>query len=397
MKSNSKKNVNILKGFLLFALIFTTVILCLNSCSKMADNYKPYIKNGEQIFTGKVDSLVAFPGKNRLQLRWLLVSDPKITKCKVFWNNGADSLLVPVQKSDGTDTIKVNINNLTEGLYTLDVYTYDEAGHSSVKAEVTGTVYGENYINSISNRALDSAIYYPDTKDVEIKWFGIGQGAVVMDLEYTDSLGNLVKKQIKSATSYSGVPLGFAETDTLHAFQDSTTFKYRTGYLPVDNAIDTFYTDYREAATILYVPPVIPTTPDNLALNAPTVTGGSASGNAKLTDGDRVSYWQPSSGERAGSNVWFYVDLGAQTTFNSTQLYITKDSKKIVYYEILYAKTESIGNNQTWVRAALILGDPKSENIQQFSNITGRFVKINIGLQDASSNINVGELEVYKR
>lgn len=363
----------------------------------MTDNYKPYIKNGEKIFTGKVDSLVSFPGSNRLQLRWLLVSDPKITKCKVFWNNGADSLLVPVHKSDTTDTITVNINNLEEGLYTFDVYTYDDAGHSSVKAEVTGTVYGENYINSISNRALDSAIYYPDTKQVEIKWFGIGQGAVVMDLEYTDSLGNLVKKQITAATSFSGVPLGFLETDTLHAYQDGTTFKYRTGYLPVGNAIDTFYTDYREANTILYVPPVIPTSPENLALNAPSVTGGSASGNANLTDGDRVSHWQPSSGERAGSNVWFYVDLGAQVTFNSTQLYITKDSKKIIYYEILYAKTESIGNNQKWERAALIMGDPHSENIQEFSNVTGRFVKINIGLQDPATNINVGELEVYKR
>lgn len=396
MKSNINKNVNIQKGFLLFALLFVTATFCLNSCNKMTDNYKPYIKNGEQIFTGKVDSLVAFPGKNRVQLRWLLVSDPKITKCKVFWNYGADSLLLPVQKSETTDTIKVNINNLQEGLYTFDVYTYDDAGHSSVKAEVTGTVYGENYINSISNRALDSAIYFPDTKEVGIKWFGIGQGAVVMDLEYTDSLGNLVKKQIKSATSFSGVPLGFLETDTLHGFKDGTTFKYRTGYLPVANAIDTFYTDYREAATTLYVP-VIPTVDANLALNAPTVTGGSATGNAKLTDGDRVSFWQPSSGERAGSNVWFYVDLGAQKTFNSTQLYITKDSKKIIYYEILYAKTESIGNNQTWIRAALVMGDPTAENIQTFANVTGRFIKINIGLQDAATNINVGELEVYKR
>jgi hypothetical protein len=43
------------------------------------------------------------------------------------------------------------------------------------------------------------------------------------------------------------------------------------------------------------------------------------------------------------------------------------------------------------------MGDPKSENIQQFSNVTGRFIKINIGLQDAATNIHVGELEVYKR
>ena len=43
------------------------------------------------------------------------------------------------------------------------------------------------------------------------------------------------------------------------------------------------------------------------------------------------------------------------------------------------------------------MGDPTAENIQKFANVTGRFVKINIGLQDAATNINVGELEVYNR
>jgi F5/8 type C domain. len=396
MKSNISKITNIHRCSFFLALLFITGIFFLASCNKMRDNYYPYIKNGEIVFTGKVDSLVALPGRNRLQLKWLLVSDPKITKCKVFWNDGADSLLVPVQRTDGTDTIKVNINNLAEGLYTFEVYTYDDAGHSSVKAVVTGTVYGENYINSISNRALDSAIYHPDGKYAEIKWFGIAQQAKVVEVLYTDTLGHPVTHRITTIiVPTSKVDIGFADRDTLHAYEDGTTFKYRTGYLPAANAIDTFFTDYREISTTLYVPPVIPTGPANLALGT-TVTASSSATQA-LTDGDRsnAAKWQPSSSERADLNVWFYVDLGSSMDINTTQVYFTKDPGKITYYEVLYTTEATITTSTKWTRAFIKLESPDAEDINTFTKVKARYVKVNIGLKDSGTNINVSELEVY--
>lgn len=64
-------------------------------------------------------------------------------------------------------------------------------------------------------------------------------------------------------------------------------------------------------------------------LNGTDVTTNS-SGGTGLTDGDRsnASKWQPSSGEQADLNVWFYVDLGESKDINKTQVYFTKDPNK---------------------------------------------------------------------
>src|SRR5690554_72263 len=131
------------------------------SCTKMDETYKDFIKDGEIIFTGKVDSLTALPGKNKVKLQWLLVSDPKITKNVVYWNNFKDSISFDVQKTAGTDTITSIIDNLTEGVYTFSVFTRDNFGNSSVKADVIGVVYGDNYANTLSNRPLSTAYYDP--------------------------------------------------------------------------------------------------------------------------------------------------------------------------------------------------------------------------------------------
>ncbi|HVK49771.1 MAG TPA: DUF4998 domain-containing protein, partial [Pseudobacter sp.] len=81
---------------LLLLLAFT---LGTGACSKMDEEYKDFTKGGEIIYTGKVDSLKIFPGKNRFKLSWALVSDQRISKCRVFWNEGEDSITVPVQRT----------------------------------------------------------------------------------------------------------------------------------------------------------------------------------------------------------------------------------------------------------------------------------------------------------
>ncbi|HTN36501.1 MAG TPA: DUF4998 domain-containing protein, partial [Arachidicoccus sp.] len=229
------------------------------SCSKMGDNYAPFIESGEHIYTGKVDSITVSPGKNRLKITWLLVSDPKITHCKVFWNDGLDSLNIPVHKTEKTDTINVIIDHLEEGLYSFYIYTYDDKGHSSVRAEVTGTVYGDNFANSIFNRSIDSAEYHTLTKDVYIKWFGVAAQAASMDVIYTDTLGLQRSKHITKVLYDSARPAAFLDRDILDGYKDGTSFRYRTGYLPTANAMDTFFIDYKEVTPTLYVPPPPPT------------------------------------------------------------------------------------------------------------------------------------------
>jgi hypothetical protein len=147
--------------------------------------------------------------------------------------------------------------------------------------------------------------------------------------------------------------------------------------------------------TLYMPPPPPPSGPANLALNT-TVTTSSSSGTP-LTDGDRsnTTKWQPSSGERADLNVWFYADLGSAQDMTSTQVYFTKDPGKITYYEVLYTADATIGSSTKWNRAFIKFGPPDAEDINAFNRVQARYVKVNIGLKDSGTNINVSELEVY--
>ncbi|HVI47498.1 MAG TPA: DUF4998 domain-containing protein [Chitinophaga sp.] len=225
-------------------LLLIIIIVLLYACSKMNDTYKGFLQGGEILYTGKVDSLKAFPGKNRTLLTWLLVSDPKITKCRVFWNRKADSTEITVRRSPVTDTIKVMLDNLKENTYTFQVYTYDNMGHSSVKEEVIGNVYGEVYLSTLSNRPLKTARYDAAKKEAALQWYGVNNQVVSVEISYTTSAGT-TKQLIQVADSIPANPLDpleFRTTLKLPDYKPGIPFQYRTAYKPVKAAIDTFYT-----------------------------------------------------------------------------------------------------------------------------------------------------------
>ena len=212
--------------------IFIPAAAIIFSCSKMNDSYADYIKDGEIVYTGKVDSIQTYPGNGRIQLSMLLISDPKIKTVKVFWNDGRDSSVQAIQRSSGVDTVKFLLSPVAEGTYTFSIYTYDNAGHSSVRADMIGTVYGQSYINSLYNRALKTATYNGASKATLI-WYGPSAQTVGSQITYTDSLG-IDRNLFTPAKDTSTILLNFKR---------GTTFNYRTLYKPVVNAIDTFYSN----------------------------------------------------------------------------------------------------------------------------------------------------------
>lgn len=221
------------------------LIAIMASCGKMNSNYADFIKDGEIVYSGRPDSLTAFSGNNRVLLRWLLLSDPKIAQCKVFWNNKADSLVIPVSRSAGVDTIDAMVDQLPEGLYAFQVYSYDASGHSSVKSEVTAASYGSTFSESIFNRSLKSVKKSESGESVFLSWFGAGQQAVVVELQYVNTSDKPVTIYLKERFSDKGKPIGFATLDTINGYKPGTSFQYRTGFLPTTTAIDTFYTAYK--------------------------------------------------------------------------------------------------------------------------------------------------------
>ncbi|WP_316814006.1 DUF4998 domain-containing protein [Pedobacter heparinus] len=393
----------------------------------MDATYKEFLNGGQVVYNGKPEGLQAFSGNKRVGIKWYIISDPKITSAKIFWNNpghiegdpvlpnqrpaGKDSITIAINRGSGTDSVITFIDRLKEGIYTFSVYMYDDKGHSSVKSEVISDVYGDNYQNSIGNRPTDmpQLNILNGKSDLYIPWYGVAQQAVRIDLIYTNTAG-IVKTVQKSKIPNPTDPrrgMIWLDKDTLFNFKDAAGAKlrYRTAYLPEETAIDTFFTEYTDIGYKYYVPPTPPSKDDNLALSK-KITTSSATGTS-LTDGDRsnTNKWQPSSGERADLNVWFYVDLGSVKDFNSTQVYFTKDPAKITYYEILYTDAATIATDTKWKRAYIKFGAPEEEDIfvstntdnTALVNLKGRYIKINIGLRDEATNINVSEIEVYHK
>ncbi|TDQ11513.1 DUF4998 domain-containing protein [Pedobacter metabolipauper] len=244
-------NIKTLKLSLLF--LASAFLMLTASCEKMGDTYSDYLKGGEITYPGKADSLAAFPGNQRIALQWLIMSDPKVVKGVVYWNNHADSVVVPIQKTSKVDTIKVILPNMEESLYTFEVYTYDKSGNRSIGSQVIGEVFGESYQKTISNRLIKSVSWLnlplqgttPAFKGAEITWYGVNAQAIFLEIEYIKEDGTIVKLREEPVRAVGRPPL-FRETTRLPNCKVNSTIKYRTAFVPDPLAIDTFYTEIKQ-------------------------------------------------------------------------------------------------------------------------------------------------------
>lgn len=235
-----KNHIKNLKRIPLLAILAMVLVGTITSCTK-EDNYKKFTEGGEISYTGKLDSARVLSGKNRVLVKGLFMADPKVTYARIFWNNRADSVTVPVVKKNVVDTFSFFIERVPEGVQNFIIYTYDAAGNKSIPVYKTGRSYGERYELSLANRPIGSALT-EQSGVTKITWQGMDRltGVFATEVEYTDINNKLVKVRtsIDSATT------------TLKNFKTSTSIRYRTLFLPDTVSIDTFSTNFVER----YVP-----------------------------------------------------------------------------------------------------------------------------------------------
>lgn len=216
---------------------FAVLAFLIASCTKINDTYHDFWKNGENIYPASPDSIRVHSGKERIKVSWLTIGDPSISKAKIYWNNKTDSLVVPI-KRDGkssVDTIHVMLENLPEGFYAFDIYTYDDQGHQSVVANVVGHSYGQSYSNSLLSRLVSNAFYINDT--TTIVWGSPADATSIgVELEYKDTTGATRQLSIGPDADSTFI--------SDFAFTSGSSVSYRTLYLPDSTSIDTFYTKY---------------------------------------------------------------------------------------------------------------------------------------------------------
>ncbi|MBT2561789.1 DUF5013 domain-containing protein [Pedobacter sp. ISL-68] len=228
--NNQKINIRTIK--LAFMILLAGAYL---ACTK-ADDYKKFTETGEISYTGKLDSVKVMSGNNRVYIRGLFLADPKVTQCKIFWNNKADSVVIPVKKKYPIDTLKYFVENVKEGVQNFEIYTYDGVGNKSIPVYKTGRSYGQRYQSSLFNRPIESA--FTDASGLtKITWQGMDRltGVFATEVEYTN-LSNVIKK-IRAKIDET--------TTSISDIKPGTTLRYRTLFLPDTVSIDTFSTAFQ--------------------------------------------------------------------------------------------------------------------------------------------------------
>lgn len=239
MNTHNKLTITALVACLLLAMV---------ACRKMDDYKENYLGNGTITYAGKIDSVKAHPGDGRLMISGLLIADPKITQVRIYWNNKADSFVLPITRSAGVDTIRAILNKMEEAVKSFTIVTFDKYGNRSVEVTVAGRVYGDVYKSLLLNRTVKQAEMQGDSVVVNWNVLDASTGALGSQLEFTDN-NNTVKKRYVAR----------ADTRTvLKNFKPGTKYSYRTVFLPDTLAIDTFYSAYqslgvRAEVTSLYL------------------------------------------------------------------------------------------------------------------------------------------------
>ena len=223
--------------FLLIVLITAGIY----SCKDMMDFHQEYVKGGEIVYLAKVDSIVAYPGKNRVQISGYLKNAYNVNKVLVYWNNRADSMIFNYVKTKNVDSLNLVIPNLTEKSYIFDIYTYNTDGNRSVKVPIAGTVYGLSYRKTLSARTSNGFDF--DGKTIKAAWLPAEDLERGTELRYTTEASVVTTVFIAKDSAQIALP----------KLKYGTSVSYRSVYVPEKAAIDTFYTAW-VTAPVTYNP-----------------------------------------------------------------------------------------------------------------------------------------------
>ena len=220
-----------------YIYILLLLIFSVSACSKMNDLHNKYLQNGEMIYVGKPDSVVAFAGKERVKLRYW-VTDPKAVKMVIYWSSRTDSMVIDIPAHLAKDSLEVIIPNLPEKSYSFELVTMNKNNSDrSVPKDIIGHSYGDVFQSIIGSRTTKDASKFPE--GIFINWLNAPEKSIGCELIYVDTLGNSVKRF---------VPDSVTETTITDA---AGGIKYHTLFLPEVSAFDTFYTDLEEVPIVI--------------------------------------------------------------------------------------------------------------------------------------------------
>ncbi|WDF67056.1 DUF4998 domain-containing protein [Sphingobacterium oryzagri] len=240
------KNKNTSK-ILVYMTTLLVVLLCGCSDQTKWDDFKKYIEDGQISYTGKLDSVKIYSGRDRVKFRARVPADPKVVKVAISWNKGLsrkdydvnmETLRKEWIEKDSTGRPVLDLfTSVPEGVHSFTLTTFDADGRQSVPVYITGRSYGQRYQQAIANKVVNNVTRLAPNADLQINWFAFDKslGAEGIEFDYLDQEGKRVLLKDFSIDAERVVVPKFTK--------DASTMKYRTIFRPNRHAIDTFYTE----------------------------------------------------------------------------------------------------------------------------------------------------------
>ena len=137
------------------AIILISMVVVILSCDNMNDIHQKYLDEGEEVYLGKTDSVIAFDGVGRVKLVWYANGDPKIETTMIYWNLRQDSVEHTFSRvQHGVQKDSVIISDLPEGTYFFELVNKNSHGERSLPVSVQGISYGDTYASDLRVRPV---------------------------------------------------------------------------------------------------------------------------------------------------------------------------------------------------------------------------------------------------
>ena len=180
-----KKNLRVI--VLVCAIIFS-------GCTDISDTWEEYRGDSETIYVGRIYPAIIRPGNLRVQFLGMTNYAANAKQLVIEWGDNKKTYeMANIMTHEMPDLINeenlcaVLIDDLAEGNYVFTFYTLDRDGNRSVKEDLDGIVFGDNYISAQAPRDIEKLEAMPNNT-IEII-FGQVSSYMEVVLSYNDQEG----------------------------------------------------------------------------------------------------------------------------------------------------------------------------------------------------------------
>ena len=377
-------NINMKKIYSLS--IFIISVLSFISCEDLMDIHEKYIEGGEIIYAPKPDTVSFIAGKERILFNCRTYNAPNVRSIDVYWNDGRDSLIIPVELNTGYDSISVILDNMEEKSYTFNIQTTDNFGHKSLFVTDFGTSYGATYLSTLNDRRI-KAVSLSDKEGV-IEWHASLNGLVKNEIRYTQNNGSQTIVELPS--KYFSVKVSNVKP--------GSSFEYRSLYIPEEEAIDTFATAWKKHE----VPFPAEYKYDRSSwevLSVSDVSTSEGGGMATLIDDNLSTYWQSAyEGGDAPLPHWAVIDMKTSKNISKVELYRRSGNTDTKSVE-LYISDQPDANTGNWMKIGdVTFSEGNSVTIsipESVDTNKGRYLKLLLPDSNREPYTSIAEIYVY--